>query len=392
LRNAALAPATGADERVEFYEHDLGEAEIAAVRDTLGTLFLTLGPRVAAFEQAFGEFLGVEHVVGVSSCSTALVLVMRALGIGAGDEVIMSPLTFVSTAHAALHAGATPVFADVDAATGLLDPAAVEAAITPRTRAIVAVHLYGQLADMPALRRLADRHGLALVEDAAHAIEAERDGVRVGALGDATVFSFYATKTMTCGDGGAIAVHDAALAARLRLLRNHGMSTDAASRHGRAYAHWDVVELGYKAAMTDIEAALLVPQIPRLLERRARRQAIVERYEQAFGDDPRLTLMRRSGRSGHHIFALLVPAGLRDAVLAGLSRRAIGTAVNYRAVHTLTYYRERFGYARDAFPRAAEIGERTLSLPLWPNLSAAQVERVIAAVGASVAEAAAGAR
>jgi UDP-4-amino-4-deoxy-L-arabinose-oxoglutarate aminotransferase len=277
------------------------------------------------------------------------------------------------------------VFADVDRKTGLLDPRAVEAAITPRTRAVIVVHLYGQLADMRELRAICDRHHLALIEDAAHAIEAERDGVHVAELGDATVFSFYATKTMTSGDGGAIVVRDVALRDRLRRLRNHGVSKDAASRHGGRYVHWDMVEFGYKAAMTDVEAALLLPQIPSLKVRRDRRAAIVARYETALRGRVDVDLMSWSGRHSHHLFAVLAPPRLRDSVLDGLSERGVGAAVNYRAVHTLTYYRERFGYARDAFPVAAEIGERTISLPLYPQLTDAEVDRVVTALDDTLA-------
>jgi dTDP-4-amino-4,6-dideoxygalactose transaminase len=367
-------------DRIEFYKHDVGDAELSSLQETFGSLFLTLGPRVAAFERAFGHFLGQERVVGVSSCSMGLVMALEALGIGAGDEVITTPMTFIATPNAALFHGAEPVFADVDPKTGLIDPAAVEAAITPRTRAVIAVHLYGQLADMPALRSICDRRKLSLVEDAAHATEAERDGVRVAELGDATVFSFYATKTLTSGDGGAIVVRSAALSDRLRRLRNHGVSKDAASRHGGSYVHWDMVELGYKAAMTDVEAALLIPQIEHLYRRRDRRQAIVERYERALGGRTDVELMSWSGRSSHHLFTVLVPARLRDRVLEGLSARGVGAAVNYRSIHTLTYYKERFGYARDAFPVAADIGERTISLPLYTQLADKDVDRVVAAL------------
>lgn len=377
---------SASNERIEFHVHDLGEAEIASVRETIDSLFLTLGPKVARFEERFAAFLDVPHVVGVNSCSMALVLSLRALGIGPGDEVITTPLTFVATSNAILHLGATPVFVDVERETGLLDPAKVRAAITERTRAIVAVHLYGQLADMRALRAIADEHGLALVEDAAHAIEAERDGVRVGHLGDLTTFSFYATKTMASGDGGAIAVHDPELASRLKRLRNHGVSKDAASRHGGLYQHWDMLELGYKCAMTDIEAALLLPQIPRLWERRDRRQALVERYEKALSGHPRIEIVRRQGRSGHHLFTVQVPLGVRDQVLHGLGERNIGVAVNYRAVHTLRHYRERFGFDPQAFPNAWEIGERTISLPLYPKLEEAQVDRVVEALVETLAQ------
>jgi UDP-4-amino-4-deoxy-L-arabinose-oxoglutarate aminotransferase len=372
---------------IEFYKHDLGEAELLSVRNTLGSLFLALGPRVVEFEKAFGAYLGAEHVVGVSSCTMALLLALRAFDVGPGDEVITTPITFVASSNAILHAGAGVVFADIDPRTGLLDPAAVEAAITPRTKAILAVHLYGQLADMPALRRIADRHRIVLIEDAAHAIEARRDGVRPGVLGDAAAFSFYATKSMTSGDGGALVIRDAAVAARVRHLRNHGMTKDASSRYGKLYAHWDMVELGYKATLTDIEAALLLPQIGRLDARRARRQAIVERYEALLRAYPHVSLAARTGTSAHHLFAVLVPLGTRDAVLAGLGRRGIGCAVNYRSIHTLTYYRERFGLLREAFPHAADFGDRTVSLPLWPDLPLEDADLAVAGLKAAIADA-----
>lgn len=373
------------DERIEFYRHDLGDAELASVRETLDSLFLTLGPRVTEFEERFATWLGVPHVVGVSSCTMALLLALRALGVGPGDEVITTPMTFVATTNAILHTGAIPVFADVDPATGLLDPAAAAAAVTPRTRAIVAVHLYGQMADVRALRALADGHGLALVEDTAHAVEAERDGLRPGHLGDAATFSFYATKTLTAGDGGAIAVRDPQLATRLRRLRDHGVDRSAASRHGDAYVHWDMVELGYKAALTDLQAALLLPQLPHLKSRRDRRAAIVARYERGLAGRPGIELLTHRGHSAHHLMTALVPADGRDAVLAAMGQRGIGVAVNYRAVHTLTYYKERFGHRREAFPHAAAIGDRTISLPLWTRLDDAQVDRVIAALCDAVA-------
>lgn len=260
--------------RIEFFRHELGPKELESVRQTVSSLFVTTGPRVGEFERAFAASLGVPYAVGVSSCSMGLVLALKALGVKAGDEVITTPMTFAATPNAALQLGATPVFADIDPCTGLIDPGQVEAKITPRTKAILVVHLYGQLADMPALRAIADRHSLALIEDAAHTVEAERDGVKVGHLGDAAVFSFYATKVITSGDGGAVTVRDPAADQRLRRLRMHGMSKDAAQRHGGLYQHWDLLELGYKAALTDIEAAFLLPQLGAVAERRTRRTAV----------------------------------------------------------------------------------------------------------------------
>ncbi len=357
------------------------------MRETLSSIFITLGPRVAEFEQAFADYLGLPHVIGVSSCSTAMVLALHAFGIGPGDEVVTTPMTFVATPNAALQVGATPVFADVDPNTGLLDPDRVEAAITPRTKAILTVSLYGQLTNVKRLRAIADRHGLVLIEDAAHAVETRLGDARTGSHSHAAAFSFYATKNLTCGDGGALAVHDDELATRLKSLRNHGITKDAATRYGQAYTHWDMRELGYKAALTDVQAAILLPQLGQLDARRAQRQALVERYENELKGHPHVELIARHGVSAHHLFAVLVPAALRDRVLAGLGRRRIGCAVNYRAVHTLAYYRDRFGFAREAFPHAAAFGERTITLPLWPNLPSDDVSVVVAALDAAISEA-----
>ncbi len=370
-----------APRRVEFYRHSVGEDELASVRETVGSLFLTLGPRVAEFEKRLGQEVGGDvEAVGVSSCTMGLFLAMRAFDIGPGDEVITTPMTFAASSNAVIHAGAHPVFVDIDPATGLIDPALVEKAVTDRTKAIVAVHLYGQMADVTALRDIADRHGLRLFEDAAHGVEASRGTDRPGHQGDAAVLSFYATKTMTSGDGGAVLLKDPDRAARLRMLRNHGMSKDAAARHGGQYQHWDMLELGYKAALTDIQAAFLMPQLDKLAGRRMMRQRIVERYEERLADVPSITLVERSGTSAHHLFAVLVPADKRDRLLQALGERGIGCAVNYRAVHTLRYYRERFGDQSANLPEATSFGTRTISLPLWPGLQDEDIDYVVAAI------------
>ncbi len=367
-------------QRVEFYRHHLGEAEIAACGEVLRSLFLTTGPVCARFEEEFAAWLGVRQVVAVASCTAALEMSLRALGVGAGDEVITTPMTFIATANAVLQVGAEPVFVDVEPLTGNLDPARVEEAVTPRTRAVVPVHLYGTLCDMPRLRELADRHGLALVSDCAHAVEARRDGYGSAAMCEAACYSFYATKNLTCGEGGAVATDDAELAERLRRLRLHGMSKGAAERYQGTYRHWDMVELGFKANLPDVLAALLLPQLAGLEQRRRRREEIARRYEAAFTplagvDFPRVPPGAVSAR---HLFTIWVDR--RDEFLARLQQRGIGVAVNYRAVHLLSYYRRRFGFRPGAFPVAESIGERTLSLPLYPSLQDHEVERVIQAV------------
>lgn len=390
--------------KVEFYRHQLGEEEAASWRQVLGTLFLTLGPQVAAFEADLGAYLmrgresATPYVVGTNSCTAGLLLALRALDVGAGDEVITTPMTFAATTSAILHAGAKPRLVDVEPETGLIDPAAVRAAIGPNTVGILPVHLYGQLADMRALRAIADERGLFLLEDSAHGIEMERDGVRPGDLSEAAVFSFYATKNLTCGDGGAVVTRDAAMAARLRRLRNHGTTRQASERHGGSYQHWDIVELGYKANLSDLDAALLRPQLAHAGTKLERREHLAKRYRSLLRErvaDLRLAsptaqsvpwLIEERGQSSHHLFTLCTRPDERDALLAKLGAAGIGTAVNYRAVHLLTYFSEVLGLPRGALPVAEEIGDRTLSLPMFPTLREDEQDRVVDAVATAWAE------
>lgn len=376
--------------KVEFYRHSLGEEEIAEVADTLRSLFLTTAGKTARFEREFAAFLGVDHAVGLTSCTAALHLALVALGIGPDDEVIVPAMTFIATINPVFWVGATPVLADVDEKTGLLTPEMVEALVTPRTRAVIAVHLYGAMVDMVGLRRVADKYGLAVIEDAAHCVEGMRDGVRPGQLGDIACFSFYATKNLTCGEGGAVATRRGDLAEKVRILRLHGMSKGAAERYSQAtYTHWDMVALGYKYNMSDIQAAILLPQLPKLEERLRRREAICQRYEAAFSamDGVEFPVVPKGCVSARHLFTIWVDEGLRDRMLKYLGEHGVGCAVNYRAVHTLTYYRERLGIPPEALPNALRIGNRTITLPLYPSLGEAEVDYVIETVRRGLKEA-----
>lgn len=371
-------------QKVEFFRHDLGEAEVMAVKQVLEGPILTTGQVTYEFERRFARYLGVEHAVGCMSATAALHLAYLALGIGPGDEVITTPMSFIATATAICHAGATPVFVDVEPDTGNIDPAAVESAITPRTAAISPVHLYGQLCDMKWLRAIADRHGLAIVEDAAHSLEAEQEGYRSGTLGDAAAFSFYATKGITCGEGGCITVHNPDLDGKLRKLILHGMSKGAADRYSGPYRHWDMELLGWKYNLSNILAAILLPQLDRVEGNRNRREAICQQYEEAFSGLEGIGYPRvRPGRkSARHLFTLWVPPAKRDAYLAALQARGVGVAVNYRPIHLMEFFRETFEYQEGAFPRSEKIGYSTISLPLYPQLTDPEVGYVIDAVRA----------
>jgi UDP-4-amino-4-deoxy-L-arabinose-oxoglutarate aminotransferase len=369
---------------VPFFRHDLGQAELDSLAAVLAGPILTTGDTVARFERRFADYLGRRHAVGVTSCTGALHLSLLALGVGPGDEVITTPMTFIATATAILEAGATPVFVDVEPDTGNLDAARLAAAITPRTRAIIPVHLYGQLCDMRAIRAVADRHGLFVVEDAAHCVEGERDGVRPGQLGDTACFSFYATKNLTCGEGGAVVTDDDRLAGALRLLRVHGMTKTAADRYREGYQHWDMVTLGWKYNMDNLQAALLLPQLDRLAANWAKREALARAYAARLAGLPGLTIPRTApgARHAYHLFPVWIDGGRRDRVVQGLQDAGIAVVVNYRAIHLLTYFRETFGFRPGDFPVAERIGDATVSLPFYPGMPEEHVEAVAEALAA----------
>jgi UDP-4-amino-4-deoxy-L-arabinose-oxoglutarate aminotransferase len=367
---------------IPFYLHDLGMSEVAAFEEALRDPILTTGETVAHFERRFAQALGRRNAIAVTSCTGALHLSLVALGIGAGDEVITTPMTFIATSTAILEAGATPVFVDVEPDTGNLDASRVEAAITPRTRAIMPVHLYGQMCDTKALRDIADRRGLRIIEDAAHCVEGRRDGFGPGEFSATACFSFYATKSLTCGEGGAIVTDDDALAARLRLLRTHGMSKAAADRHREGYRHWDMTELGWKYNMDNLHAAILLPQLNRLEANWERRRDLAADYERRLTGIPHLWWPRTLPHVLHarHLFPIWVGNGRRDALIAGLQSRGIGVMVNYRAIHLLSYFRRALGTLPGMFPIAERIGDSTLSLPLYPRMTHEQVRVVASAI------------
>jgi dTDP-4-amino-4,6-dideoxygalactose transaminase len=332
---------------------------------------------VAEFEKKFAAYTGLEQVVAVNSCTAALHLALLALGVGPGDEVITTPMTFISSANAIVYTGGKVVLADVEPDTGLLDVERVAEKITARTRAIMPVHLYGAMADMKGLRALADKHGLSLVEDCAHCVEGERDGVRPGQLGDLACFSFYATKNLTSGEGGAVASANPLYAQKVRQLRQHGMSKEAATRYSGLYQHWDMEVLGWKYNFNDILAALMLPQLDRLDAQFQRRQQIAQRYDQALSALPNLRLPLRPGTSALHLYTVWVDEDKRDAILHDLQRQGVGVAVNYRAIHNLTYYKKLLNCRADDYPHANRIGNSTISLPFYLSLSAAEQEYVL---------------
>lgn len=357
-------------ENIPFFMHDLGKAELDAIAEVLKTPILTTGDAVRRAERLIAEYLGIKYAVAVNSCTGALHLSLLALGVGPGDEVITTPMTFIATSTAILEAGAEPVFVDVEPETGNLDANRIESAVTPRTKAIIPVHLYGQICDMRAIRAVADKHGLKIIEDAAHCIEGERDGLRPAHAGDTACFSFYATKNLTCGEGGMAVTNDAKLADRIRLLTVHGMSKTAYDRFQEGYKHWDMIELGWKYNMSNIQAAMLIPQMDRLESSWKKRKELAEYYYQKLDKIPgvRYPQVVPGSKHCHHLFTVWVAPEQRDRAISELLKRGVNVAVNYRAIHLLTYFRETFGFEPGQFPNAEKIGDCTISLPFYPTM------------------------
>lgn len=367
----------------------IGEEEIAEVVECLRSGWIGTGPRVARFEAAFAAYKGVsrDRVAAVNSCTAALHVAMIALGLSPGAEVITTPLTFCATVNAILHAGLTPVLADVDEQSQCINPDAVEAAISPRTEAIVPVHFAGRPCAMDRIMAIARKHGLAVIEDCAHAIETELAGHKAGTFGDFGCFSFYATKNLTTAEGGMILGRDSERIARARILALHGMSKDAWHRFSdKGYRHYQVVECGFKYNMTDLQAALGIHQLARLDANWERRRTLWGRYQEAFADLPILRPADPEPESRHayHLYTLRIAAercGIdRDGFMQALHERGIGTGVHYLSLAEHPYYRQRLGWRPEDWPVAMRIGRETVSLPLSARLRDGDVERIVAAV------------
>lgn len=365
----------------------IGPEEEAGVLAALRSGWLTRGPRTAALEQRMKEFLGCGHAVCVNSCTSALHVSLAALGIKEGDEVITSPVTWPSTANVIVHTGATPVFADIDPATLNIDVQQIEKKITPRTRALIPVHMAGQPCPMDEIHALAKRHHLFVVEDAAHAIGAAYKGKKIGTLSDVTCFSFYPIKNMTTGEGGLVATNDDELAQKIRVYSLHGIDTDAWQRreHG-SQAPGQVVFPGFKYNMNDIQAAIGLPQLARLEWAIEKRRAVSEQYDAAFKGIPAISrpLAIEGIKQAYHLYIIILDIEKltidRDRFRQALAMENIHTGIHFRPLHQQPYYRDRFGFRKEDFPHAAHVGERIVSLPLYPQMTQPDVDAVIRAV------------
>lgn len=373
---------------------EIGEEEIAEVVDTLRSGWITTGPRARRFEQDFVAFLGDPSLeaIAVNSATAGLHLALEAAGVGPGDEVITTTHTFTATAEVARYLGADVKLVDIDPATLNIDPAAVEAAITPRTKVVIPVHYAGLAADMPALLDIARRHGLKVIEDAAHALPTTVQGSLVGTLdSDATVFSFYANKTITTGEGGMLVTRDKDLAARAKVMRLHGMSRDAFDRFTATVPSWyyEIVAPGFKYNLTDIAAALGLHQLKRARSFQQRRVELARRLLQGLQGLP-LLLPPQAPQGDLHAWHLFVvrladQAGIaRDRFIERMFEQGIGCSVHYIPLHLHPYWRDRYGLQPQQFPHSQRAYERMVSLPLYTRMGEADVDRVIEAVKRSL--------
>jgi len=374
-------------ELLVFGRPAIGEEEIAEVVATMRSGWLGTGPRVKRFEEAFRAYTGARHAVALNSCTAGMHLALLAAGVGPGDDVIVPALTFAATANVVVHAGATPIFADVDRRTMNLDLSLLERRLTPRTKAIIPVHFAGRGCDMAGILKLARPRGIRVIEDAAHAVETVCDGRKVGSIGDATCFSFYVTKNVMTGEGGMVTTDDDDWAEKLRVSSLHGLSRDAWKRYsGSGFAHYEILMPGFKYNMMDLQAAIGIHQLAKVDQFAAVRRRIWSAYDDAFKDLPAERPLPEELGSVHarHLYTLLLDLdrirGDRDGVIAALKAEGIGSSVHFIALHLHPYYRDRFTLTPADFPIATEISRRTISLPLAANLTARDVDDVIAAV------------
>lgn len=374
------------DKLLPYGRQWVDDKDVQAVIEVLRSDWLTTGPKVAEFEQAFAEAVGAREAVAVSNGTAALHAAIYAANIGSGDEVIVSPMTFAASANCVVFQGGIPVFADVDPATLLIDPAKVEAKITPRTKAIIAIDYTGQPCDYDALWAIVEQHGLTLIADACHALGGTYKGRPVGTLARLNTFSFHPVKHITTGEGGMITTDDSDLARKMRVFRNHGITSEARQREAQGSWFYEMVDLGYNYRLTDIQCALGMSQLQKLKDWVARRRSIAEHYDVAFSKIPAIKPLKVRDEVYHayHLYVIRLRLDQlrvnRTQIFRALRAEGIGVVVHYIPVHLHPFYRERFGTKPGMYPIAEKAYEQIISLPIFPNMTQVEVEDVVTAV------------
>jgi dTDP-4-amino-4,6-dideoxygalactose transaminase len=374
---------------IPFALPDIGNDEIDAVVETLRSGWLTTGPKTKRFEQEFAAFLGGDaYALAVNSATAGLHLAVEALGIGPGDEVITTTHTFTATAEVVRYVGAHPVFVDIDPSTFCIDPDKIEAAITPKTKAIIPVHFAGMACDMDAILETARRRNLKVIEDAAHALPTLWKGQLIGTLdSDVTVFSFYATKTLATGEGGMVVTRDPEIARRAGVMRLHGISKDAFDRYSSRQPAWryEIVAPGFKYNLTDVASAIGIEQLKKLRQFHARRQFLAARYDEALRDLPLILPPRPAESTAHawhlYVVRILDSAGIsRDQFIEEMAAAGIGTSVHFIPLHLHPYWRDTYGLQPEQFPNATRVFSQIVSLPLYTRMTDAEQDRVISTI------------
>jgi perosamine synthetase len=372
---------------IPFHLPEIGEEEIRSVVETLRSGWLTTGPKVKQFEAEFAASVGASHALAVNSCTAALHLALEAVGVKAGDEVLVPTMTFAATAEVVFYVGARPVLVDCLPDTLNIDPEAVERAVTPRTRAVIPVHYAGQPCDLDEVLDIARRHRLKVIEDAAHSLPASYRGRPIGAIGDVTCFSLYATKTITTGEGGFATTENGEYAERMRIMSLHGISKEAWKRYtSEGSWYYEVLAPGYKYNLTDVAAAIGIEQLKKCERFREARRRVAALYDRAFADLPEIAVptVRPYIEHAWHLYVIKVrPERLRigrNEFIECLKREGIGTSVHFIPLHMHPYYRKTFGYRPEDFPNASAAFERIISLPLYPGMKEEDTRAVIEAV------------
>ncbi len=375
------------DSYLVFGSPRLEEDDIKAVEETLKSGWIGTGPRVNEFEKAFAEYVGVKYAVAVSSCTAGLHLCVLAMGLEPGDEVIVPTMTFAATANAVIHAGAKPVFVDVDPYTMLIDPSDIKRKITPKTKAIIPVHFAGRPCNIDEINKIAAEHNLVIIHDNAHAIESEYHGAKLGNLKDISAYSFYVTKNLTTAEGGMVTTNDEEIAAKIKIYALHGLTKDAWKRFSDdGYKHYQIVYPGFKYNMTDIQASLGLSQFRKLEKFYERRSQLWNYYHNELKGLPLILPVEpeKNTRHGFHLFILMLDLNktplTRDQVINKLHSMKIGTGVHYIALHLHPYYQEALGYRNGDFPNAEYISERTFSIPFSAKLTDEDAKDVVSAL------------
>lgn len=371
--------------KVDFFKHNLGDEEINEAVKSLRSLFLTTGKYVDDFEKALASYLDTKYAVAVTSCTAALHLALLAAGIGPGDEVITTPMSFVATANSIVMTGAKPIFVDVEKDTGNINTDLIKKAITHKTKAILPVHLYGQMVNMRKILSIAKKYSLLVIEDSAHALEAKRDGIKPGQISFGSCFSFYATKSITSAEGGAFTTNDEETARLIKKLRSHGITSELAQRERTGLKTYDVDVLGWKYNMDNVQAAILINQVKKIEKQWKRREEIAQKYRKAFAKIG-LEMPReyKNSKHGRHIFPIWVDSKKRDQILEYINNNGVGAVINYPSIHLFTYYRNKFGFKKGMYPNCEEISKREITIPLYSKLTNNEVNYVIKIVGEAI--------